>query len=340
MLNASTKRPLKQRKEERGEASGGILAKKALNPPSPEKELKAQDLTSLRQQGWVSTASVKNTDSVKIYLQEIGRTPLLSRLEEADLAQRVRKGDEQARKQFIAANLRLVVAIAKRYAHHKLPLLDLIQEGNIGLIRAVEKFDHTRGYKFSTYATWWIRQAITRAAADQAHTIRIPIHMLEMAAALARIKREYKQEQGRPPDSATLAKRLAISEEKVLLLETLAQYTLSLEHPVSEEGEDLLGDFVEDKQALSPVKEALRILLKDELRNAMGQLTERERKVLMLRYGLKDGRPRVLQEVAEAFNISRERVRQIEVKALEKLQHPRRKEQLRRCHEMLKSERC
>jgi|GEM_PF-463921 len=335
----STKRPLKPHKNTCKGVNDSLLTKEGVYLSAP-KELKAPNTVGFQQQGRTSGVEVKRTDSVKIYLQEIGRTPLLSRLEEADLAQRTRKGDELARKRFIAANLRLVVAIAKRYAHHKLPLLDLIQEGNIGLIRAVEKFDHTRGYKFSTYATWWIRQAITRAAADQAHTIRIPLHMLEMAAKLARIKREHTQEQGRPPDSATLAGRLEISEEKVLLLETLAQYTLSLEHPISEEGEDLLGDFVEDKQALSPLKEALRILLKDELKNAMSQLTERERKVLVLRYGLKDGRPRVLQEVAEAFKISRKRVRQIEVKALEKLQHPRRKEQLRRCHEMLKSEGC
>lgn len=278
-------------------------------------------------------------DPVKAYLQDIGHTPLLTRLQEADLAQRIRRGDEAARRQFVSANLRLVVSIAKRYAHSNMPLLDLIQEGNMGLMRAVDKFDHTRGYKFSTYATWWIRQAITRASVDQARVIRIPIHMMEAALALRRAKNEYLQEYGKMPTVEVLAELLETAKEKILLLDTLSVYTLSLEQPVGDENNNLLGDFLEDLQAVSPVKEGLLLLLKDELKQAIAQLGKREREVLILRYGLQDGRPRVLQDVAEAFNISRERVRQIEVKALEKLRHPRRKDKLERCRTLLQNER-
>jgi RNA polymerase primary sigma factor len=280
-----------------------------------------------------------DVDTVKTYLQEIGRAPLLRRREEIELAKRIEHGDREAREKFIAANLRLVVSIAKKYAHHNMPLLDLIQEGNLGLMRAVDKFDYTRGFKFSTYATWWIRQAITRAAADQSNTIRIPIHILEMALKMDRNRRAYIQKHGERPDDETLAKLMDITEEKVTLLQTLAQYPLSLEHPVSEEGEDLLGDFVQDPQANSPIFDALQELLKDELKLAIKDLNRRERQILIMRYGLKDGRPKVLQEVANHFKISRERVRQIELKAMEKLQHPKRKERLRKCHDLLKSER-
>ncbi len=283
-------------------------------------------------------SNFRESDPVKTYLREIGKAPLLTRDEEVTLAKRIKKGDKEARKQFIAANLRLVVSIAKRYTHYNMPLLDLIQEGNIGLMKAVDKFDYTRGYKFSTYATWWIRQSITRATADQANTIRIPLHIIEMSLDLQRKKRAYMHKHGVDPPAAVLAKQMGITEDKVTMLQTLTQYTLSLENPISEEGEDLLGDFVEDPQAMSPLKEALRVLLKDELSKAIKQLNKREREVLILRYGLRDGRPRVLQEVAEKFKISRERVRQIEVKALEKLQHPVRKERLRKCHEMYKNE--
>ena len=276
-------------------------------------------------------------DPVRIYLQEIGRAPLLSRLEEADLAQRIQKGDVAARNRFISANLRLVVSIAKRYAHHHLPLLDLIQEGNLGLIRAVEKFDHTRGFKFSTYATWWIRKAIVRAVADQANTIRIPLHMVELAAQLERVKREHLQSHGRAPTVKELAHALNTSRDSILLLETLSQYTLSLEYPVSDEGEDVLGDFVEDGQSTSPAHDALLVLLRDELEGAFKRLNKRERDILLLRFGLRDGRPRVLQEVAQAFHISRERVRQIEVKALEKLRHPKLKERFQRYRRLLSS---
>jgi len=278
-------------------------------------------------------------DTVKTYLQEIGRAPLLSQREEIELAKRVQQGDREAREKFIAANLRLVVSIAKKYAHLNTPLLDLIQEGNLGLMRAVDKFDYTRGFKFSTYATWWIRQAITRAAADQSNTIRIPLHIIELALKLDRLQRDYVQQHGERPDEATLARLLEVTPEKIVLLQTLSQYTLSLEHPVSEEGDDLLGDFVEDPQASSPVIDALQELLKDELTLAIRQLNRRERQILILRYGLKDGRPRVLQEVANHFKISRERVRQIELKAMEKLQHPKHKERLRRCREQLRNER-
>jgi len=283
-------------------------------------------------------ANFRESDPVKTYLQEIGKAPLLTRDEEVTLAKLIKRGNQEARKQFIAANLRLVVSIAKRYTHYNMPLLDLIQEGNIGLMKAVDKFDYTRGFKFSTYATWWIRQSITRATADQANTIRIPLHIIEMSLDLERKKRTYMHKHGVEPPPTVLAEQMNITEDKVMMLQTLTQYTLSLENPISEEGEDLLGDFVEDPQAMSPIKEALRVLLKDELAKAIKQLSKREREVLILRYGLRDGRPRVLQEVAEKFKISRERVRQIEVKALEKLQHPARKERLRKCHEMYKNE--
>lgn len=286
----------------------------------------------------VKKEMVRDNDPVKTYLQEIGKARLLTRIEEADLAKRIKNGDEEARKKFIAANLRLVVSIAKRYTHHNMPLLDLIQEGNIGLMKAVDKFDYTRGYKFSTYATWWIRQAITRATADQANTIRIPLHIIELSLEMERTKRAYMHKHGEEPTEKVLAETMNITEDKVLLLKTLTQYTLSLENPISDEGEDLLGDFIEDPQAVSPIKEALHVLLKDELEKAIKQLSKREREVLIMRYGLRDGRPQVLQKVAEKFKISRERVRQIEVKALEKLQHPMRKDRLRKCHEMYKSE--
>lgn len=282
-----------------------------------------------------------DVDLIKAYLREVGRAPLLSRLEEVDLAQRARHGDEAARRRFVEANLRLVVSIAKQYfpyAKRQLPLLDLIQEGNIGLLKAVGKFDHTRGYKFSTYATWWIRQAISRAIADQAHTIRIPIHVLEAASKLKSAKRSRRNDRGQAPSWEALACQLDITVEKVILLDKLSQYTLSLERPVGDEGDDVLGDLLVDHQAPSPLKEAFRSVAKDELKQVLAQLGTRERNVLIMRYGLKDGRPRVLQEVATAFGISRERVRQIEVRALEKLRHPHHKAKLQHCYKLLDSE--
>ncbi len=277
-------------------------------------------------------------DPVKMYLQEIGKINLLSREQEVELASRVAAGERCARDELITANLRLVVSIAKRYMGRGLSFLDLIQEGNLGLIRAVEKFDHTKGYKFSTYATWWIRQAITRAIADQSRTIRIPVHMIETVRELQRVKKEHVQEHGSAPDLQALSDELGIPKEKIKQVENVSQYTTSLERPIGEDEEDTLGDFIEDKKALSPTKETYRMFLVEELDRALNQLTEREKEILKLRYGLEDGHPRTLKDVARVFNITRERVRQIEIKALEKLKHPTRKEELQKFRQLLLSE--
>jgi RNA polymerase primary sigma factor len=277
-------------------------------------------------------------DPVKMYLQEIGKIPLLSREEEVELAKGIARGDEQAREALINANLRLVVSIAKRYIGRGLSFLDLIQEGNLGLMKAVEKFDYTKGYKFSTYATWWIRQAITRAIADQARTIRIPVHMIETVRELHRVKKEHLQETGAVPDQETLAQELGMPVEKVKRVENVSQYTSSLERPIGEDEEDSLGDLIPDEYALSPTKEAYRQSMAEELEKALNQLNQRERDILILRYGIKDGHPRTLKEVAGEFNITRERVRQIEIKALDKLKHPTRKEELKRLRQLLLSE--
>ncbi len=277
-------------------------------------------------------------DPVKVYLQEIGRTPLLTREQEVELARRIQMGDGQAREQLITANLRLVVSIAKKYIGRNMSFLDLIQEGNMGLMRAVEKFDYTKGYKFSTYATWWIRQAITRAIADQSRTIRIPIHMIETVRELQRVKKEHVREHGEAPDLKELSKQLGLSPEKIRRVENVSQFTVSLERPVGDDDDDTMGDFLQDEQATSPVKETLRSLLKEELDSAIDQLSDRERQILILRYGLKDDHQRTLKDVAREFNITRERVRQIEIKALEKLKHPKRKEKLQKYREMLHNE--
>ena len=277
-------------------------------------------------------------DPVKMYLQDIGRIPLLSRDEEVSLAKRVAGGDKEARDKLITANLRLVVSIAKKYLGRGLSFLDLIQEGNLGLMKAVEKFDYTKGYKFSTYATWWIRQAITRAIADQSRTIRIPVHMIETVRELQRVKKEHVQEHGEPPDLGALSKELHMPVDKIKRVENVSQYTASLERPIGEEEEDTLGDFLEDKNAPSPTKETFRMFLGEELEKALNQLNDREKDILKLRYGLEDGHPRTLKDVACVFNITRERVRQIEIKALEKLKHPSRKEELRKFRELLLSE--
>ncbi len=302
-----------------------------------EEQLEEEVDEELEEEGEVLEGEAEH-DPVKMYLQEIGRVSLLSREQEIELASRVVAGEKWARDQLIVANLRLVVSIAKRYMGRGLSFLDLIQEGNLGLMRAVEKFDHTKGYKFSTYATWWIRQAITRAIADQSRTIRIPVHMIETVRELQRLKKEHLQEHGSAPDLEALSTELGIPQEKIKQVENVSPYTTSLERPIGEDEEDTLGDFIEDKDAPSPTKETYRMFLVEELDKALNQLTDREKEILKLRYGLEDGHPRTLKDVARVFNITRERVRQIEIKALEKLKHPTRKEELQKFRQLLLSE--
>ncbi len=268
-------------------------------------------------------------DPVKMYLKEIGRVPLLSAEEEVELAKRMEDGDESAKKRLVEANLRLVVSIAKRYVGRGMLFLDLIQEGNLGLIKAVEKFDYRRGYKFSTYATWWIRQAITRAIADQARTIRIPVHMVETINKLHRINRQLLQDFGREPLPEEIAEEMGVSVERVREIQKIAQEPVSLETPIGEEEDSHLGDFIEDEDAPAPAEMASFVLLKEQLEDVLSTLTERERKVLQLRFGLEDGRTRTLEEVGQEFNVTRERIRQIEAKALRKLRHPSRSRKLR-----------
>ena len=268
-------------------------------------------------------------DPVKIYLHEIGRVALLTPEEEADLAQRISDGDASAKKRLNEANLRLVVSIAKRYVGRGLLFLDLIQEGNLGLIKAVDKFDANKGYKFSTYATWWIRQAITRAIADQARTIRIPVHMVETIGRLTKAERALVQELGRQPNAEELAKELNMNIDKVREIMKVAQEPVSLESPVGEEEDSHLGDFVEDKDIPSPSDVASQTMLKEELNEVLKTLSDREARVLSLRFGLEDGRTRTLEEVGKEFNVTRERIRQIEAKALRKLRHPSRSKRLK-----------
>ena len=268
-------------------------------------------------------------DPVRMYLKEIGRVPLLSADEEVDLAQRMEKGDEEAKRRLAEANLRLVVSIAKRYVGRGMLFLDLIQEGNLGLIKAVEKFDYTKGYKFSTYATWWIRQAITRAIADQARTIRIPVHMVETINKLIRVSRQLLQELGREPVPEEIAKHMDISVERVREIMKIAQEPVSLETPIGEEEDSHLGDFIEDQDAPAPAEAASFRLLKEQLEEVLETLTPREEKVLRLRFGLDDGRARTLEEVGQEFGVTRERIRQIEAKALRKLRHPSRSKKLK-----------
>jgi len=268
-------------------------------------------------------------DPVKIYLHEIGRVALLTPEEEAELAQRISEGDASAKKRLNEANLRLVVSIAKRYVGRGLLFLDLIQEGNLGLIKAVEKFDSNKGYKFSTYATWWIRQAITRAIADQARTIRIPVHMVETIGRLTKAERALVQELGRQPNAEELAKELNMNIDKVRDIMKVAQEPVSLESPVGEEEDSHLGDFVEDKDIPSPSDVASQTMLKEELGEVLKTLSEREARVLSLRFGLEDGRTRTPEEVGREFKVTRERIRQIEAKALRKLRHPSRSKRLK-----------
>lgn len=268
-------------------------------------------------------------DPVRMYLKEIGKVPLLTPEEEQDLAKRMAEGDEEAKRRMAEANLRLVVSIAKRYVGRGMLFLDLIQEGNLGLIKAVEKFDYTKGYKFSTYATWWIRQAITRAIADQARTIRIPVHMVETINKLIRVSRQLLQEYGREPTPEEIAKVMNISESKVREIIKIAQEPVSLETPIGEEEDSHLGDFIPDDDAPAPAEAASFTLMKEQLLDVLDTLTPREEKVLRLRFGLDDGHQRTLEEVGKEFKVTRERIRQIEAKALRKLRHPSRSKKLR-----------
>ncbi len=268
-------------------------------------------------------------DPVRMYLKEIGKVPLLSAQEEIELAEKMQTGDERAKKRLAEANLRLVVSIAKRYVGRGMLFLDLIQEGNLGLIKAVEKFDYTKGYKFSTYATWWIRQAITRSIADQARTIRIPVHMVETINKLIRVSRQLLQEKGREPHVDEIAAAMNMSEEKVREIMKIAQEPVSLETPIGEEEDSILGDFIPDGDAPAPEDKAAYMLLREQLIDVLDSLTAREAKVLKLRFGLEDGRARTLEEVGGEFNVTRERIRQIEAKALRKLRHPSRSRKLK-----------
>lgn len=277
----------------------------------------------------LSTEGIAIDDPVKIYLKEIGRVPLLSTEEEIELAQRMAKGDPYAKKRLSEANLRLVVSIAKKYVGRGMQFLDLIQEGNLGLIKAVEKFDYTKGFKFSTYATWWIRQAITRAIADQARTIRIPVHMVETINKLIRVSRQLLQELGREPTPEEIAAEMNLPVERVREILKISQEPVSLETPIGEEEDSHLGDFIQDDNVPVPAEAAAFTLLKEQLVEVLETLTDREQKVLRLRFGLDDGRARTLEEVGKEFNVTRERIRQIEAKALRKLRHPSRSKKLR-----------
>jgi len=277
----------------------------------------------------INDGSINIDDHVRMYLKEIGKVSLLSADEETELARRMEEGDEYAKKRLAEANLRLVVSIAKRYVGRGMLFLDLIQEGNLGLIKAVEKFDYRKGYKFSTYATWWIRQAITRAIADQARTIRIPVHMVETINKLIRVSRQLLQEYGREPTDEELAKEMQMPVDKVREIRKIAQEPVSLETPIGEEEDSHLGDFIPDEDIPAPADAAAYTLLKEQLINVLDTLTEREEKVLRLRFGLDDGRARTLEEVGKEFQVTRERIRQIEAKALRKLRHPSRSKKLK-----------
>ncbi|MCM1228104.1 MAG: RNA polymerase sigma factor RpoD [Clostridium sp.] len=277
----------------------------------------------------LSTEGISIDDPVKIYLKEIGRVPLLSAEEEIELAQRMTQGDSYAKKRLSEANLRLVVSIAKKYVGRGMQFLDLIQEGNLGLIKAVEKFDYTKGFKFSTYATWWIRQAITRAIADQARTIRIPVHMVETITKVKKISSQLLHENGHDPTADEIAEKLEMPVDRVREIMRIAQDPVSLETPIGEEEDSHLGDFIPDDDAPAPAEAASLILLKEQLNDVLSTLTDREAKVLKLRFGLEDGRSRTLEEVGKEFDVTRERIRQIEAKALRKLRHPSRSKKVK-----------
>ena len=291
--------------------------------------IEAEEINMAEMEDLSVSEGVSVEDHVRMYLKEIGKVPLLSLDEEIKLAQRMKDGDESAKQRLAEANLRLVVSIAKRYVGRGMQFLDLIQEGNLGLIKAVEKFDYTKGYKFSTYATWWIRQAITRAIADQARTIRIPVHMVETINKLMRIQRQLIQENGREPQVEEVAKEMNMSIDKVREIMKIAQEPVSLETPIGEEEDSHLGDFIPDDDAPAPAEAASFTMLKEQLNNVLSTLTDREAKVLRLRFGLEDGRARTLEEVGFEFGVTRERIRQIEAKALRKLRHPSRSRKLK-----------
>ena len=293
----------------------------------------AEEKSSVRDEEWKSYATSSDSqnidDPVKVYLKEIGRVQLLTSEEEMELAKRMQNGDAYAKKRLSEANLRLVVSIAKRYVGRGMQFLDLIQEGNLGLIKAVEKFDYTKGFKFSTYATWWIRQAITRAIADQARTIRIPVHMVETINKVKKVSSQLLHQNGHEPSAEEIAKVLDMSPEKVREIMRVAQEPVSLETPIGEEEDSLLGDFIPDDEAPAPAEAASHTLLREQLAEVLQTLTPREAKVLSLRFGLEDGRSRTLEEVGKDFNVTRERIRQIEAKALRKLRHPSRSKKLK-----------
>ena len=300
-----------------------IVSEEGLNEEEPEEspETILEELSNSK--------DIKISDPVRMYLKEIGRINLLSSDEEFEYAQLAEQGDEYAKKMLAESNLRLVVSIAKRYVGRGMLFLDLIQEGNIGLMKAVDKFDPSKGYKFSTYATWWIRQAITRAIADQARTIRIPVHMVETINKLARVQRQLTQELNREPTEEEIAKKIGLSVEKVREVYKISQDPVSLETPIGEEDDSHLGDFIKDERTMSPEEYATIEMLKEELSGVLLTLTEREEKVLRLRFGLDDGQCRTLEEVGQVFNVTRERIRQIEAKALRKLRHPSRSRKLK-----------
>lgn len=311
-----------QNLEEMGiEVVGDKDSQGAENPKEEEIDIEKEDLSVPK--------GISVDDPVRMYLKEIGKVPLLTAAEETSLAKRIEAGDELAKTMLAEANLRLVVSIAKRYVGRGMLFLDLIQEGNLGLIKAVEKFDYTKGYKFSTYATWWIRQAITRAIADQARTIRIPVHMVETINKLIRVSRQLLQDLGRDPLPEEIAKEMNLEVEKVREIQKIAQEPVSLETPIGEEEDSHLGDFIPDDDAQAPAEAATFTLLKEQLVEVLDTLTEREQKVLRLRFGLDDGRARTLEEVGKEFDVTRERIRQIEAKALRKLRHPSRSKKLK-----------
>ncbi|MGI5893633.1 MAG: RNA polymerase sigma factor RpoD [Candidatus Merdivicinus sp.] len=298
--------------------------------PEQDLDLDLDDvLEDVEDDSFFTADGINIDDPVKVYLKEIGRVPLLSNEEEQELSERMAAGDISARKRLSEANLRLVVSIAKRYVGRGMQFLDLIQEGNLGLIKAVEKFDHTKGFKFSTYATWWIRQAITRAIADQARTIRIPVHMVETINKVKKVSSQLLHQNGHEPSAEEIAKELDMSVDKVREILRVSQEPVSLETPIGEEEDSHLGDFIQDEEAPSPADAASHTLLKEQLSGVLGTLTPREEKVLRLRFGLEDGRSRTLEEVGKEFNVTRERIRQIEAKALRKLRHPSRSKKLK-----------